>query len=69
MKSCGRPPLTRACTTILSATSLKGSVWSVAQILRVDLDRRASPNDSRNSTCARDHAAFSLRSLFGSRLM
>ena len=39
MKSCGRPPLTRAWTTILSATSLKGSVWSVAQILIVDIDR------------------------------
>ena len=27
-----------------------------------------SPNDSRNSTCARDHAAFSLRSLFGQQV-
>ena len=28
-----------------------------------------SPNESRKSTCARAHAAFSLRSLLGSRLM
>jgi hypothetical protein len=69
MKSCSRPPLTRAWTTILSFTSVKGIVWSMFKSCSSMSTGAESPNESRKSTWARAHAAFSLRSLLGSRLM
>ena len=63
------PRLTRALTMIFSLRMRKGTVCILPSEPGSIYTGGRIPNARRNRTSARAHAAFALRSLFGSRLM